>query len=321
MFERIGQGASDMSGAGSSAPEWVLAVVAAFMVVAFVLAAARDRFDRPGRLVTQIAVVLVLAMVGLWALNGIVRREVAAERRALDERAFELASRAFMPGSPLGCLDPIVGARVEDGCDKSLFATPEATAAAVGYVAAQLSLLASAGDNGAPGHGNALASLRRSVEADRFGIVAHVLAVRDRCTPDRCAAFAYLQGTSRISANLTERPFDAHLEKHMANWSATAGAQMGNKPANTTASNPSPGPTSVAAPKIPNNLYFPSSSSIPPVNIMTVEPQAPPAHDPAGKGQSASQRKQPPVAQTSQTPAAPAQAARSSPLQLSPGAQ
>ena len=158
MFERIGQGASDMSGAGSSAPEWVLAVVAAFMVVAFVLAAARDRFDRPGRLVTQIAVVLVLAMVGLSALNGIVRRDVAAERRALEERAFELASRAFMPGSPLACLDPIVGARVEDGCEKSLFATPEATAAAVGYVAAQLSLLASARDNGAPGHGNALAS-------------------------------------------------------------------------------------------------------------------------------------------------------------------
>jgi hypothetical protein len=315
MFEHIWQGASDISVAGSSAAEWVVAVVVASIVVAFVLAAARDRFDRPGWLVTQIADVLLLAMAGLWALNGLVRPDVAAERRALEERAFELASRAFMPGSPLACLDPIVGGRVEDGCEKSLFATPEATAAAVGYVAAQLSLLASTRDNGAPGHANALASLRRSVEADRFGVVAHVLAVRDRCTPDQCAAFAYLQGTSRISANLTERPFDAYLEKHITNWPATGGAQMANR-------NPSPGPLHPSAPKVPNNLYFPSSSSIPPVNIMTVEPQAPPAHDPAGNRQSASQRKQPPVAQSaSQTPAPSAPAARSTPLQLSPGAQ
>ena len=43
-------------------------------------------------------------------------------------------------------LDPIAGDTVEVACEKVLFASPEATAAAVSYVAAQLSILASAAE-------------------------------------------------------------------------------------------------------------------------------------------------------------------------------
>src|ERR1700682_5957318 len=138
---------------------------------------------------------------------------------AHSARPFERATRALMPGSALACLDAIAGATVEDACEKSLFASPEATAAAVSYVAAQLSLLASGreqGRSGDPGAGTT--NLRRALEADRFGIVAHVLATRDGCTPNQCSAFFLLQDASRVSANLAERSFEARVQSQMAGW-------------------------------------------------------------------------------------------------------
>jgi hypothetical protein len=209
-------------------------------------------------------------LAGWWARDHFARRDLAAAQRALDARGFELATRAFMPGSALGCLDAIAGETVEAACEKVLFATPEAAAAAVSYVAAQLSLLASARElarhgETAPG----MLALRRALEADRFGVVAHVLAVRDGCAPDQCSAFAWLGDTSRIKVNLAERPFDARINTYAASWPAAGARALAGTP-------PSPAPS--AAAKVPNNLYFPSATSIPPVNIMTAEP--PPAQRP-----------------------------------------
>jgi hypothetical protein len=160
-----------------------------------------------------------------------------------------------------------------------VFATPEATAAAVSYVSAQLSLLSWAGERArraGPGAGPSAprsstlsartAQLRRAIEADRFGIAAHVLAVRDGCTADRCGAFALLQDTSRISANLVERPFDAQVKRYAASWPAAGTKPVASNVAPVTPAAPG------AATKLPGNLYFPSASSIPPVNIMTAEP-------------------------------------------------
>jgi hypothetical protein len=190
-----------------------------------------------------------------------------------------------------------------------------------------LSLLAAASEHvrrGGPRYGSALTTVRRSVEADRFGIVAHVLAVRDGCTSEQCAAFAFLQGTARVAANLAERPFEASLKTQMANWPA-AGAAPG---AGTPVASVAPAPPAVASARTPNNLYFPSSSSIPPVNIMSAEP---PPLATTGGGEAAGGRKpnrdQPSAAQQPrQTPSAaaapaPAPAARSGPMQLSPNAQ
>lgn len=316
MFERVAQ-AADVTAAGFGSG-WAFAFIAILVVAAYAFAAFRGYIDGSGRSLMQAAVVFLLALAGWWALDDLNRRDFAAERRALEARAFELTTRALMPGSALACLDPMTGEGVEHDCEKAVFATAEATAAAVAYVGGQLSLLASANNQvrgDGRGYGSELVNIRRSVEADRFGIVAHVLAVRDGCAPDRCAAFAFLQATSRISANLARRPFDAHLREHMANWQTAA-------PSSPVASNPPPGPSaSAATPKVPNNLYFPSSASIPPVNIMTAEPQAPPSHDTTGAAQS---RKPASAAQsTRQPPAAPAPAgaARSGPMQLSPGAQ
>src|SRR5262247_62813 len=270
MLDRVGESATALDLTGVvSLPVWAVAGIAAALVLACALAFVRAGGE--GRsLPAVILVLIVVAVAGWWARDHFARRDLEAEQRALDTRAFELATRAFMPGSALGCLDAIAGETVEGACEKALFASPEATAAAVSYVAAQLSLLASARDLGRSGGTNpATLALRRAIEADRFGIVAHVLAVRDGCAPDECSAFAWLRDTGRINVNLAERPFEARLKTYAANWLAVGSREVVSTP-------PSPAPS--AAAKVPNNLYFPSAKSIPPVNIMTAEP--PPAQRP-----------------------------------------
>src|SRR5262249_25834255 len=86
---------------------------------------------------------------------------------------------------------------------------------------------------------------------------------------DRCRPFAGRGDPSRIKVNLAEPPFDARINTYAASWPAAAGRALAGTP-------PSPSPS--AAAKVPNNLYFPSATSIPPVNIMTAEP--PPAQRP-----------------------------------------
>lgn len=305
-----------------SLPVWTVAVVAAFAVVVGALAFIRGEADGRITAVVGVVLVLILALSGWWLLDRLAVRDSAAERRALDARAFELATRALMPGSALACLDAIAGATVEDACEKSLFASPEATAAAVSYVAAQLSLLASGREHarsGDPGAGTA--NLRRALEADRFGIVAHVLATRDGCTPNQCSAYFLLQDASRVSANLAERSFEARVQSYMAGWPPAGGRPV--------ASNPpaAPPPATVAgAARVPNNLYFPSSASIPPVNIMTAEPAGQPPHDTTGVAESAppstSPRKPPQGAQPARQPPLPGNApASAAPLQLAPSPQ
>jgi len=258
MLDRGGATALDLTGV-VSLPVWAVVAIAAVLVLACALALVRGRGE--GASVAVAILVLILALAGWWARDHFARRDLAAAQRALDARGFELATRAFMPGSALGCLDAIAGETVEVACEKALFASPEATAAAVSYVAAQLSLLASAREFGRHGEtAPGMLALRRALEADRFGVVAHVLAVRDGCAPDQCSAFAWLGDTSRIKVNLAERPFDARINTYAASWPA---AELASTP-------PSPAPS--AAAKVPNNLYFPSATSIPPVNIMTAEP-------------------------------------------------
>jgi hypothetical protein len=267
MLDRGGESALDLTGV-VSLPVWAVVAIAAVLVLACALALVRGRGE--GASVAVAILVLILALAGWWARDHFARRDLAAAQRALDARGFELATRAFMPGSALGCLDAIAGETVEAACEKVLFATPEAAAAAVSYVAAQLSLLASARELGRHGEtAPGMLALRRALEADRFGVVAHVLAVRDGCAPDQCSAFAWLGDTSRIKVNLAERPFDARINTYAASWPAAAGRALAGAP-------PSPAPS--AAAKVPNNLYFPSATSIPPVNIMTAEP--PPAQRP-----------------------------------------
>jgi hypothetical protein len=314
-----------------SLPAW--AVVAGLAAIVATLAVVRMRagFDGRGAAWAQAALIAVAVLAGWWLLDHFARRDAAADERAFEARALELTTRVLAPGSALACLDAIAGDVVEEACEKTVFATPEATAAAVSYVAAQLSLLnwageraRRAGQGAGPSSprsstlGARTAQLRRAIEADRFGIAAHVLALRDGCTADRCGAFALLQDTSRISANLVERPFDAQVKRYAATWPAA-----GTKPVASNVPPATPAPAAGVATKLPGNVYFPSASSIPPVNIMTAEPAAAPPHDTTGTGETGSApRKGAPAAAQARPPASSSPVpARPAPTPLSPPQQ
>ena len=266
-------------------PLWTAGVTAALLAALSLLA-----FNHAGRdgvvgASARVALVLVGASVSWIMLAGASRPDVAAERRALDARVQELQTRAVAPGSALACLDAMAGETVEASCEKALFQTPEAMAAAVSYVSAQLALLGDLTQHAARSGVSpppALADLRRAAENDRFGLVARVLAQRDGCTPDACGAFALLSDSSRVAANLGERTYDLYVIRYSAVWPANAKTPLAAQ------AGPSPDATAGRG----AGIFLPSAASIPPVNIMNTEP-ALPAEIPARSATSPSPARRP----------------------------
>jgi hypothetical protein len=266
-------------------PAWAVGGAAALFIVIAVLSLSRAGAKVAGAI---LRVTFVLAVCGavfvLLQQNAL--RERMAERRALDQRAAELAARVVMPGSPLACLDAVAGDAVETACEKAVFASPATVAAAVSYVTARLALLSDSIDYArrtGGGYESALATLRVSIESDRYGIVAHVLSVRDSCTPLLCDSYVLFKDPDRVQANLRERLFDRYVERYTAEWartpaSATPVAEAPAASNYTTASVP-PAAAPAAAPA--TKYDFPSAASIPPISIMSPEPAAPPETKPA----------------------------------------
>jgi hypothetical protein len=295
-------------------PLWVAGALVALFVAFFALALSRAGWEGVSGGVARIALVLVGAVSTWFLLEGTTKQDIAAERRALEARAGVLATRATMPGSPLACLDAMAGDAVEGACERTLFATPEAMAAAVSYVAAQINLFADVSDFVNRGNSEMeplLASLRRAVETDRYGLVAHVLATRDGCTTDQCPALALVGDARRVNINLAQRTYDFYVARHSAVWPASAPGPTANAAPPPAAlpgvAQPLPaGASALASPRAPGTggaeLFFPSSDSIPPVNIMTAEPGGPPgstgsapARTPPRRPATAPQAKQAPV--------------------------
>jgi hypothetical protein len=192
-----------------------------------------------------------------------------AERRAFEMRAEELSARVLAPGSPLACLDAVAGENVEAACEKALFASPASVASASSYAAARLTLLASMAAYAGRGGSNiddVLLPLRRSLEADRFGFLAHVLAVRDGCTNQNCKALAVLRDASRVRANLSAETLDRYLEHYLVLWAA---APDGAQAPSATAQPNTQGPRKAVS------IDFPTAASIPAVSIMNPEPTGP----------------------------------------------
>jgi hypothetical protein len=303
-------------------PIWAVVVLIAFVAVGGVLALLRRGLDHRGEVLLPLGLVLVVAALGSLTIARSGGREVASRQPAYEMRVLELTAQAKMPGSALACLDAIAGEAVETSCEKAVFASAEATAAAVSYVAAQLSLLAIGSQHPADESSEpTLASLRRALEADRFGIVAHVLAVRHGCTPDRCGALSLLGNRERVSANLAEATYDSYVKRHMAAWSSNSDspvAAVNATPANAQSSEPAP----VASARPPSNLFFPSAASIPPVSIMTAEPNEPPKPREAA---AAAEAKPPPAParkpRHSRLPADAAASPVAPPMQLEPAVQ
>lgn len=246
---------------------WVAAGSAALLIAFSVLA---FFWSHSGAL--RAGFVLFGAVLGVAMTSAFLDRspsgDRSAERRALELRADELSARALAPGSPLACLDAFAGDSIEAACEKALFVSPANVAAASSYVAARLSLLASmvayvqrAGAN----IDDALLPLRRALEADRFGFLAHVLAIRDGCTSQHCKTLALLHDASRVRANLGAGTLDHYLEHYQEIWAKAPDATL----VEAAAAPPAPPSRKMV------NIDFPSAASIPPISIMTPEPTGP----------------------------------------------
>jgi hypothetical protein len=265
---------------------WVASGAAAVLVLVCALALDWTR----SRIIGRFAVVGIGAAFGAilaWAfLAGAWVRDQSAERRNLELRVAQLTTQLLAPGSPLACLDGMAGENVEAACEKTLFATPANVAAASTLIAARLNLLADVAAYGKNG-GNldsVLLPLRRSLEADRFGFVAHTLAVRDGCTSSRCPALTLLREPERVRANLSAQLFDRYVERYLPAWGQPAGIPTADAaPAMTGALTPVAPPTGAFTLMQPGagqrkvDADFPSSASIPAVSIMNPEPKGVPA--------------------------------------------
>ncbi len=174
-------------------------------------------------------------------------------------------STAALPA--LSCLDGLAGESVENACEKSLFASADAAAAAVSYTAGQVSRLASFGNVATANRAMTpeLNALRRTIEKDRFGLVAQVLTTREGCTLSApCPFFQSVTNSAQISSNMSENLYDGLIARYSPSWGAPAALGSANAPLAALGTVPPPGR--------PVSGDFPSAASIPPINIMTPEP-------------------------------------------------
>jgi hypothetical protein len=252
-------------------PIWAAGAASAVFLALAILAIGRAGVTASVDVLFRVAIVAIAVSAGWVYIQRMERQEYAAEIRSLDERSAALAARAVAPGSALPCLDEIAGEAVAAGCEKAIFASAETVAAAVSYVAAKLAVLAERSEQmrrADPTVGAESAPLLTALDADRFGIVAHVLAQHQGCTPEKCDALSWFDDPSRVLANLRDHTFDEQLAKFAAAWSgAPRTATEGAAAADPTL----PG---AASQGFSQRYEFPSSQSIPPVNIMVPEQPA-----------------------------------------------
>ena len=261
----------------------------------------------------------VLALITLLAITvaGVVTFRGSGTANVAQSTEARPVQTATAPLPQLACIDELAGDAVLAACEKALFGSAEAVAAAVGYAASQITLLTSLGDvaTANQGAGSDMLALRRAVERDRYGLMAYVLTVRDRCTPSACRAFRSLTDSRQIAANMDDRVYEGLVMRYAASWNAPPAAT------GMIAALPPSVPTGK-----PTNAEFPTSASTPPVSIMTPEPPlgAAPKPAPAAPRPAAATPQTPPAAsppaQTAAKKPAPKRPAGAAPVQLTPSA-
>src|SRR6266576_3776030 len=203
--------------------------------------------------------VITLLAIGI-AATATIRGFGPGQSASVETRSSQTVSAAL---PALSCIDDLAGDTVLTACEKSLFGSAESVAAALSYAAAQITRLTAFGDVAAANANMTpeLQMVRRAVESDRYGLMAYVLAARDRCTPSDCAAFRALTDYNQIAANMNERIYEGLIARYAPSWNAPPAAA---------------GPVATLAPSIPTgkptNAEFPTAASTPPISIMTPEP-------------------------------------------------
>jgi hypothetical protein len=238
-------------------PMWLTLAAAGFFAVIVLITLLRAEKSVANGALT----VITLLAVGI-ALTSTMRGFGPGSSGAIEDGRSSSTAVASLPA--LTCVDDLAGEAVLAACEKAVFASPEATAAALSYAARQINRLTWFGDVVAANKNMTpeLEALRRSVEHDRYGLMAEVLVVRDHCTLSDCAAFKSLTDRSRLASNIEERTYDGMVARYSVLWNAPAA--------------PAVAPVAALIPGMPTgkptNAEFPSASSTPPVSIMTPEP-------------------------------------------------
>ena len=250
-------------------PMWMMLAAAGFfglILLVTLLRAERSVANGALTVVTLLAIAIALASVA--RVDGPAGQTTPTEARA------QAAMTASLPA--LSCLDDLAGDAVAIGCEKALFGAPDAVAAAVSATAARIDRLTALGDAATAEKSLTLdiKVLRKSLERDRYGLVAQVLVARDGCTQFDCAAFRSLTDQQQVAANMDSHLYDTLVARYAPIWNAPAAAQ--SLPATAALAGL---PPSMPTGK-PTSAEFPSASSTPPVSIMNPEPptrQAAPA--------------------------------------------
>jgi hypothetical protein len=238
-------------------PMWLTVAAAGFfavIVLATLLRAEKSVANGALTIITLLAVGVALAATTRGLGSG--------DSGATEDTRSSSVATAGLPA--LACVDDLAGDLVLSACERAVFGSPEATAAALSYAARQISRLTSFGDVAAANKNMTpeLEALRRSVERDRYGLMAEVLSVREHCTPTNCAAFRSLTDSRQVSANISEQTYQGLIGRHSIAWNAPAASLVP--------------PVAALIPGVPTgkptNAEFPSASSTPPVSIMTPEP-------------------------------------------------
>jgi hypothetical protein len=252
-------------------PIWAAGAASAVFLALAVVAIGRAGVATSINVLFRVAIAAIAVSAGWLYIQQMERQERAVEIRSLDERSAALVARAVAPGSALSCLDELAGEMVEAACEKAVFASPEAVAAAVTYVAAKVAVLAERNEHAQRVEATVASELApplTALELDRFGIVAHVLARQQGCRAEKCAAAAWFSDPGRVLANLRDHTFDEQVAKFAAAWNSPARAAMDGAA-------PEPAHLAPAPAGLSPRYDFPSSQTIPPVNIMVPEPSAP----------------------------------------------
>jgi len=117
-----------------SLPVWMAGAVAALLLVAGVFSFSHSgRADRIG-VAARVALILVGAVAGFLALEAWSRLDLRSERRDARCARAGAVRGATLPGSAFAVLI-LLWATSSIACEKAIFQTPEATAAALSYVA------------------------------------------------------------------------------------------------------------------------------------------------------------------------------------------
>ncbi len=295
-------------------PMWLpLATAGFFAIIVLVMVVRAEKSVANGML--AVITLLAIGVTSAATLRGF----GPDSNRASGEAGSPAPVMAALPA--LSCIDDLAGETVLAACEKALFGSAEATAAALSYAAAQITRLtahgdvASADDKVTP----ELLALRGAVERDRYGLMARVLLARDGCTPSDCAAFRSVTNRQQLVSNMDERVYDGLVMRHSASW---------NAPAPMAAA----APLAALAPTMPTGkpttAEFPSAASTPPVNIMTPEPGPAPSASRAPTPANAPLPSPRPATTAATAPAAPVAArkqaapksSRGAPVQLTPAA-